>query len=175
MGCAESSTRLIYQVCLSDILSLHPFDHLVLIVPRGPSSNPSESTPCMKGLFSMLKSSLPTLVDIDITCFIENDDETYDGPLAGLCHELEKMVGQNVVETIRLVIWVKPGYDCTRWGELDDILMGSSGGWPALRKVSLLFFLFRSSRDDLDKALQELPMTRLVEVEFNFTVRVLHF
>ena len=149
---------------------------------RGPSFNPSESTPRLKGLFSMLKPSLPTLVDIYITCRIENDDETYDGPLAGLCHELEKMVGQNVVETIELVIWVQPGYDCTRWGELDDILMGSSGGWPALRKVYLSFFVIRSSRakkkrDDLDKALQELPMIKLVEskqVEFNFEVMVLH-
>ena len=126
----------------------------------------------------MVKPSLPTLVDIDITYQIENDHEIYDGPLSGLCHELEKMVGQNVVETIKLMIWVKPGYDCTRWAELDDVLMGSSGGWPALRKVSLLFFLFRKSRDDLDKALRELPMTKLVEskrVEFKFEVRVLHY
>ena len=41
------------------------------------------------------------MVDIDIRY---NVNETYDGPLAGLCHELEKMVGQNVVETIKLVI-----------------------------------------------------------------------
>ena len=126
----------------------------------------------------MLEPSLPSLVDISLRYYIRvDDDESDDGPLAGLCHELEKMVGQNVVETIELVIWVQPGYDCTRWGELDDILMGSSGGWPALRKVSLSFYVIRSSGDDLDKALQELPMTKLVEskrVEFNFMVTVLN-
>ena len=125
----------------------------------------------------MLKPSLPTLVDIDIRYQIENDYELYDGPLSGLCHEFEKMVGQNVVESIKLNIWVEPGYDCTRWGELDEVLMGSSGGWPALRKVSLSFYVIRSSGDDLDKALRELPMTKLVEskrVEFNFMVTVLN-
>ena len=124
----------------------------------------------------MLKPSLPTLVDIDITCYIHNDDdEAKDGPLAGLCYELEKMVGKNVVEAIKLSFWILEGYDCTRWGELDDVLMGSSEGWPALREVSLFFYGFMSKRgNDLgDKALRELPMTKLVEserVKFKFEV-----
>jgi hypothetical protein len=126
----------------------------------------------------MLKPSLPTLVDIDITFHIDNGrDETYDGPLNGLCHELEKMVGQNAVETIKLRIWVKQGYDCTRWGELDDVLMGSPEGWPVLRNVFLSFLVIMTSRHDSDKALRELLMTKLVEskqVEFEFKVRVFH-
>jgi hypothetical protein len=150
-------------------LSLHPFD-VTLIV-----SNPSEPTSSLKGLFTMLKPSLPTLVDIHIEYSIYDED---DGPLAGLCHELEKMVGQNVVETIKLLIWVHPGYDCTRWDELDDVLMGSPEGWPALREVSLSFNLFNvTSMDDSDEALRELPMTKLVEskrVQFDFRVRVFH-
>ena len=174
MGCSETSTRLIYQVCFSHILSLHPFDvTLVVEYEVGSDSSASESTLSLKGLFTMLKPSLPTLVDIYIGYYIYNDDdETYD-PLAGLCHELEKMVGQNVVETIKLLIWVFPGYDGTRWAELDDILMGSPEGWPALRKVSITLKVFETSRDDMKKALRELPMTKLVEskwVQFNFQV-----
>ena len=128
----------------------------------------------------MLRPSLPTLVDIFIEFYIDDDDETYDGPLAGLCHELEKMVGQNVVETIKLVIMVHPGCDCTQWSELDDVLMGFPEGWPALRKVSLSFHIVTTFEDDLssdysssDKALRELPMTKLVEskqVQFDFEV-----
>jgi hypothetical protein len=144
-------------------------------VSSDPKANPGSSkeyTSCFKGLFTLLKPSLPTLVDIDIMCHIGNEDDC--GPLAGLCHELEKMVGQNVVKRIKLWIWVQPGYDCTRWGELDDVLMGSPEGWPALREVSLLFHGFKSSGNDSDnKALRELPMTKLVEskrVQFNFNV-----
>ena len=136
--------------------------------------DPSESTLSLKGLFSILEPSLPTLVDINI---VVDDDETDDTPLAGLCHELEKMVGQNVVETIKLLVWVHPGYDCTRWGELDDVLMGSPEAWPALREVSLSFHVIMASRDGSDKALRELPMTKLVEskrVQFDFEVREFH-
>jgi hypothetical protein len=121
----------------------------------------------------MLKPSLPTLVDIYIEYYIVNDeDETY--ALGGLCHELEKMAGQNVVETIKLLIWVHPGnHDFTRWGELDDVL-GSPEGWPALREVSLSFTVFMFSGNVSDKALRELPMTKLVEskrVQFDFQVK----
>ena len=120
----------------------------------------------------MLKPSLPTLVDIYIDYYI--DGEIYDGSLAGLCHELEKMAGQNVVETIKLEILVGPDFDCTRWGELDDVLMGSPEGWPALKKVSISFHVsLVSEDDDSDKAIRELPMTKLVEskqVQFNFEV-----
>ena len=94
----------------------------------------------------MLKPSLPTLVDIYIDYDVLNDDETRNGPLAGLCHELEKMDGQNVVETMTLHVRVQQGYDCTRWDELDDVLMGSPEGWPALRYVSLDFPLIFTSR-----------------------------
>ena len=123
----------------------------------------------------MLKPSLPTLVDIDIGYYINDDDdeEALGGPLSGLCHELEKMSGQNVVETIILVIRVQTDCDCTRWGELDDVLMGSPEGWPALRKVSLSFVCISPFRDDLEKELLELPMTKLVEskqVQFDFEV-----
>ena len=160
------------SVSLSHILSLHPFD-VTLVVEQGVRSNPWEPVSTLRGLFTMLKLSLPTLVNIKIEYHINGDyDETSDGPLAGLCHELEKMVGQNVVETIELVIWVlSGGYDCTRWGELDDILMGSSESWPALREVSLRFEVSMISNDDDDKALRELPMTKLVEskrVQFDF-------
>ena len=166
----------LFNKCVSHILSLHPFD-LTLVVEREESPDPSESTvqstSTLKGLFTMLKPSLPTLVDIDIEYFIDNDDdETYDGPLSGLCHELEKMVGQNVVETINLEISVQPGYNCTRWGELDDVLMGSPEGWPALKKVSILFNVRTTSKREL-KALRKIPMTKLVEskqVEFDFEV-----
>jgi hypothetical protein len=113
-------------------------------------------------------------VDIYIECYIVNyENETYDGPLAGLCHELEKMAGQNVtvVETIELLIWVKY-HDFTRLGELDDILGSPEGsGWPALREVSLSFIV---SENDSDKALRNLPMTKLVEskrVQFDFQVK----
>jgi len=136
---------------------------------------------CFKGLFAMLRPSLLTLVDIDIEYDVNYD---YDGfktdsedDFAGLFHELEKMVGQNVVETIKLAILVYPGYDCTRWGcELDDILMGSPEGWPALKKVSLKLDVVGASRGSVkDKALRELPMTKLVEskrVQFDLNVWV---
>ena len=123
----------------------------------------------------MLKPSLPTLVDIDITCYIDNDDdETLDGPLTGLCRELERMVGRNVVERITLLIWLRPGYNCTRWGELDDVLMGSPEGWPALREVYLSFIGFMSSNNG--EAIRELSMTKLVEserVQFKYDVTLL--
>ena len=165
--------RNLYEIDLLSMsltfLPLRSFD-LTFIVQREIDPDPILSTTSLKGLFTMLKPSLPTLVNIYIRCSIEVN-ETDDGPLAGLCHELEKMVGQNVVETIELLIWVFPGCDCARWGELDDVLMGSPEGWPALRKVSLLFKVF-----DSDKTLRELPMTKLVEserVQFDFEVRVL--
>ena len=164
---------------LSHIFSLHRFDVTIIVEPEASRSDPLEYNSSLKGLFTMLKPSLPTLVDIYIKYDIDNDDETYDGPLAGLCHELEKMVGQNVVETIELLIWVYSGYDCTRWGELDDVLMGSPEGWPALRKVSLSFNVTKpQSSRDTDKALRELPMTKLVEskrVQFDFRVATFHY
>ena len=107
-------------------------------------------------------------MNIDIEYDIDSKDE-HDGPLAGLCHELEKMAGQNAVETIELLVWLSGSFDCTRWGELDDVLMGSPEDWPALRKVSLSFKL-RSSVNNLN-ALRRLPMTKLMEnkrVEFDF-------
>ena len=157
------------SVSLLHILFLHPFD---LTVEREVILDPPGSNSSLKGLFAMLKPSLPTLVDIDIEYYIEYDDEAYDGPLAGLCHELEKMIGQNVVETINLDIWVELGCNCSRWGELDDVLMGSPEGWPALKKVSLSFNILTISIDDA-KAFHEIPMNKLVEskrVEFNFEV-----
>ena len=170
------------RVSLSHILSLHPFD-IALVVQGGVNPYLSEPISTLRGLFTMLKPSLPTLVNIKIEYYFDDDcDETSGGPLAGLYHELEKMVGQNVVETIELVIWVMSGgYDCTRWGELDDILMGSSESWPALREVSLRFNVVTTSKryDDDDaniaKALRELPMTKLVEskrVQFDFHFQV---
>ena len=126
----------------------------------------------------MLKPSLPTLVNINIEYYYVDSyhDEAYVGPLVGLCDELEKMVGQNVVETIKLVMWVWQGCDCKRWGELDDVLMGSPKGWPALREVSLSFHVMMTYSNDerVIKALRELPMTKLAEskrVQFNYKVR----
>ena len=135
---------------------------------------PSEGSD-LKGLFTMIKPSLSTLAKIYIQFNI--DDEKHNGPLAGLCHELEKMAGINVVETIKLLIWIDSDYDCTRWSELDDVLMGSPESWPALREVSLSFNVTRMTRKkshNLDKALRELPMTKLVEskrVKFDFQVK----
>ena len=129
----------------------------------------------------MLKPSLPTLVDICIEYDIDGNGLS-DAPLGGLCHELEKMVGQNVVETIELKITIEvgPGNINTQWGELDDILMGSPEGWPALRKVSLLVDIFGTSNTmdvsyDLAKELRKISMAKLTEskrVQFDFQVRV---
>ena len=132
----------------------------------------------------MLKPSLPTLVDICIECDDQIGDDDGDGLsyalLGGLYHELEKMAGQNVVETIKLTIWVSPGNDCTRWGELDDILMGSPEGWPALKKVSLTVNVegtytgtYMDSPDKVVEELQEISMIKLMEskrVQFDFQV-----
>ena len=121
----------------------------------------------------MLEPSLLALVNIVIEYEIINEfAEMHEDPLAGLCRELEKMVGQNVVETIELTIWFESDYasDCTRWGELDDVLMGSPESWPALRKVSILFNVTMSSRNDSVKALRELPMTESKQVQFDFEV-----
>ena len=123
----------------------------------------------------MLKPSLSTLVDIYIEYAIFDEDALYDAPLGGLCHELEKMVGQNVVETIKLLISVYPGCNCTRWDELDDVLMGSPEGWPALKKVFLLLDILGEYRDrSVVEELQELYMTKLMEskrVQFDLQVR----
>ena len=124
----------------------------------------------------MLKPSLRTLVDICIEYFIRDGDGLSGPLLGGLCHELEKMVGQNMVETIKLIICVTPGNDCTRWGELDDVLMGYPEGWPALRNVSLSVNVIGASRsrDKTVEELRELSMTKLMEskqVQFDFQVR----
>ena len=127
---------------------------------------------CMKGLFTMLKPFLPTLVDFYIECAIDDEDELY-----GLYHELEKMIGRNVVETIKLMIWVSPGNDCKRWVELDDVLMGSPEGWPALRKVSLSMNVVGTYTDGSDKVVEELQglfMTKMMEskrVHFDYQFR----
>ena len=118
----------------------------------------------------MLKPSLPTLVDFYIECAIDDEDELY-----GLYHELEKMIGQNVVETIELIC-VYRGNDCMRWGELDDVLMGSPKGWPALKKVSLTVDVAGTYTDGSDKVVEELrglSMTKLMEsrrVQFDYQV-----
>ena len=111
----------------------------------------------------MLKPSLPTLVDIYIKYAITKDGD--ERTLASLCHELEKMAGQNVVETINLTVWVPSDYDLTEWDELDDVFMGSPEGWPALREFSLLFGILSTSEDDdPHKEVREFPtMTKLVE------------
>jgi hypothetical protein len=104
-----------------------------------------------------LKNELYWSDDID-----DDDEETYDAPL-DVCPELEKMAGQNVVETINLWLRIRHAdYKCTRWDEFDDVLMGSPEGWPALRKVSISFIFIMTSRDDLDnlKVPRELPMTK---------------
>ena len=112
------------------------------------------------------------MVDFYIEYAIDDEDALY-----GLYHELEKMIGQNVVETIKLMIWVCPGNDCTRWGKLDDVLMRSPEGWPVLRKVSLSVNVVGTYTDGSDKVveeLQELFMTKLMEskrVQFDYQVR----
>ena len=132
----------------------------------------------------MLEPSLFTLVNIYIEHHIiledydDDDCGTYEDHSAGLFHVLEKMAGRNVVEKIELLIWLKSDYDCRRWGELDDVLMGSPEGWPALRKVSLRFNVFETSFNDSVKQLQELPMTKLMEskqVQFDFEVEELPY
>ena len=120
----------------------------------------------------MLKPSLPTLVDIYIECVIEGGF----APFSNLCHEFEKMAGQNVVETINLMIWTFSSFDGTKLGELDDVLMGSLEDWPALRKVSLSLNIVGTSRsrDNVVEKLRELTMTKLMEsnrVQFDFQVR----
>ena len=157
--------------------SSYLFIHLTLtLIVDEASFDTLGSTSCMKGLFTMLKPSLSTLVDIYIEYSIDDGHTLYNDPLGGLCHELEKMVGQNVIETIMLVISAYPGTDCTRWGELDDVLMGSPEGWPALRKVSLSLIAVRTyadTSDELFKELRGLSMTKLMEskrVQFDFQV-----
>ena len=126
----------------------------------------------------MLKPSLSTLVDIYIECSIDDENALSDGPLCGLCRELEKMVGQNVVETIKLMISVYPCSDwtrCTGWGELDDVLMGSPEGWPALRKVSLSVNVVGIYTGGLVEGLQESYMTKLMEskrVQFDLRISI---
>ena len=121
----------------------------------------------MKGLFSILKPSLPTLVHIRIEYFDETDDETDDktddGPLTSLCHELEKIVGQNFIETIEILIWVQPlvGWGGKRWCELQEVIIGSLEGWPALRNVSLSVHVI--IYDPEDKGFEEIYITKLVE------------
>ena len=158
--------------------SSYLFIHLTLtLIVDDASFGPVGSTSCMKGLFTMLKPSLSTLVDIYIAYSIDDGHTSlYDDPLGDLCHELEKMVGQNVIETITLLISVYPRTDCTRWGELDDVLMGSPEGWPALRKVSLSLIAAGNYTDTSDKLLKELrglSMAKLMEskqVQFDFQI-----
>ena len=139
------------------------------------SFDPFGSTTCLKGFFSMLKPSLPTLVDIYIECVIE--DEFSSSPFRNLWRELKKMAGQNVVETFNLKIWTFPGFDGTKLGVLDDVLMGSPEDWPALRKVSLslnVVGISRSRDSKMVERLRELSMTKLMEskrVQFDYQVR----
>ena len=158
------------RMSLSLPYCLHPFDvYSYTIVGSGVNPDPSEDTSSLKGLFSMLKPSLPTLVDISIDYFDgtddddETDDKTDDGPLTGLCHELEKMVGQNFIETIEILIWVQPlvGWGSKRWCELQKLIIGSLEGWPALKRVSLLVQVI--IYDSEDKGFEEMYMTKLVE------------
>ena len=52
-----------------------------------------ESFSSLKGLFTMLKPSLHSLVDTRIEFSIDYGVRD-DGPLAGLCHELEKWLAK---------------------------------------------------------------------------------
>ena len=128
----------------------------------------------------MLRSSLPTLVDIDIDYIITKANEkARDTALVGLCQEFEKMRGQNVVENINLSVWVPSGYDYMGWAQLDDVLMGSPEGWPELMGVFLSFGVTLTPEDDAqarDTSLLKLPpMTKLKEsklVQFNLDIAV---
>ena len=139
-----------------------------LIVEREAGLDQLESASNLKGLFTMLKPSWPTLVNICINYTFEDDEEMPHNVLAGLCHELKKMAGQNVVEKITLKIWVPPDYhDFTGCNELDDVLLGSPEGWPSLKEVSLSFGVL-VEHDDTDNlvAFRKMPtMTKLVESE----------
>ena len=63
-----------------------------------------------------------------------------------------------------------------RWGELDDVLLGSPKGWPALKKVSLTVNVAGTYTDGSDKVVEELrglSMTKLMEskrVQFDYQV-----
>ena len=155
------------------ILSFHPFD-VTLIVERDVGPDPLESILSLKGLFTMLKPSLPTLMDIKIEYYDIDDNETSDGLFADLLLGLKKMAGQNVVKTIELTWPHSDWHDCMRWVELDDVLMGSPKDWPALREVSLSLSFDEPEDVNTDMAVRRLlSMTRLEKskrVKFDFNI-----
>ncbi|KIM40571.1 hypothetical protein M413DRAFT_164110 [Hebeloma cylindrosporum] len=116
------------------------------------------------GLAEMLIPSIRTLKELKLTAVV---DEASDGPLSGLCHELEQILarGRSVIESLSIKVEVYTDADCKRgdeWGLLDKVLTREDA-WLGLKEVSLKIEVQtygRDDEDDLVEVLNKLPDTQ---------------
>lgn len=123
--------------------------------------------------------SLQTLSRVYLTTVIEGASED---PLAGLCDELQQILGKNKLETLKIQIGVQMDDECRmgdEWGRLEKVLLKRSG-WPMLNQVSLDIVVYNFRRQEggpFALALKGLPQTQFTRLtsakhlNFRFSVR----
>jgi hypothetical protein len=115
-------------------------------------------------------------------------DDSLALPLAGLCEELEAMVGHIMLEALSFVVIVYFYNVYRREDSIGPIIQKVENvlvkpGWSALRWISFKLLLSRSNRGDystaeLCEALQSLPdkylshLSKLKSVAFNYSAYV---
>ena len=132
-----------------------------------------------QSLVGILSTSARTLKVLDLAVFLHH----YRVPqLAGLCEELEAMMGDNILEALFFEFHVTVGHTTEDFigsiiRKVENILV--KPGWSALRQVSFKFTpTHRGVGEELSEALQSLPdkylshLSKLESVTFNFSVSV---
>ena len=128
-------------------------------------------------LAKTIAPSLETVRRVELILTIDGQGED---PLLGLCDELERISGENKLESIKIDIKMED--ECKKigdeWGRLSKILLTS--GWPMLKYVSLAVIINWRIRLDTSfgTALKSLPQTQLAgvmarkDLDFQFSLRV---
>jgi len=132
-------------------------------------------------LAKMVTPSLETLsrVCLEMTVFGSLSAD----PLAGLCDELEHILGKNKLESLDIEIGVLANNDDCQisddWARLEKILL-LQPGWPVLKHVSLVIIIYIipfREEDAFERAVKSLLTTHFTglrsskNLDFRFSVR----
>ena len=122
---------------------------------------------------SLAINSYRTLKFLNLSIGVEGDDEEYCVPLCSLSHELRFIIGNNILEELKLYVEI---YNDTSfqtepevWSAFDSVLT-KSGAFPMLHRVSVLIQWYLKSNTLPMERLKEENFPRLYEskaVEFN--------
>ncbi|KAF8804781.1 hypothetical protein BYT27DRAFT_7193836 [Phlegmacium glaucopus] len=122
----------------------------------------------------------PCLETLRRMCLDIDSSKSSNDPLAGLCDELEDILGKNKLESIELEITLLIDQDSRLsgdWARLERILL--KPGWPMLKQVFLLVIIYANSRATYTWALRTLLPARFAGLrsskDFRFSIREENF